>query len=459
MFHGAARTHHRKSADRGGVAADLPQPPGDGGDPAGAAAPAATRAKEFYGRLGWRLDLTPPGVVQFTPHGSGCSVQFGPNLTSAAPGSAKGYLIVSDIEAARDALVAAGIEVSEVFHLGPDGRSVVQIPSMAATARSPRSATRTATAGCCRRSRLGFPGASTRADVVRLPKRPGELASACGGRPRRAREAHRAARRKLVGLVRRVHGGRAGRDGAADVSDYDVIVLGGGAPGEHCAAALAARGLRAGCASPSLSESWSAASAPTGLVFRRSRCCARARRCRARARPARARRSTLRPRWPGGTSWCRAIPTPGRSAGWPIGASTCCAARAGLAGTGVVEVEGVRRTAEHIVVATGADPIVPAIPGLRELDGVWTNREVTGMKAVPRRLLILGGGPVCVEMTQVVRRLGGEGRGWRASPPARCPRSMRRRRRPTRPVAGGRGAGRSRGSPPPTGPYRWYSAS
>jgi catechol 2,3-dioxygenase-like lactoylglutathione lyase family enzyme len=79
------------------------------------------RAKEFYGRLGWRLDQTPPGVVQFTPHGSGCSVQFGTNLTSAAPGSGKGYLIVSDIEAARDALVAAGIEVGGIFHLGPDG--------------------------------------------------------------------------------------------------------------------------------------------------------------------------------------------------------------------------------------------------------------------------------------------------------------------------------------------------
>ncbi|HEY5988967.1 MAG TPA: VOC family protein [Streptosporangiaceae bacterium] len=81
------------------------------------------RAKEFYARLGWRLDDTPPGVIQFTPPGSGCSVQFGPNRTSAAPGSAEGlYLIVSDIEAARDALVAAGIEVSEVFHPGTDGR-------------------------------------------------------------------------------------------------------------------------------------------------------------------------------------------------------------------------------------------------------------------------------------------------------------------------------------------------
>ena len=82
------------------------------------------RAEEFYGRLGWRQDVTPPGsgVFQFTPHGSECSVQFGKNLTSAAPGSAqRTYLIVSDIETARDALAAAGIEVGEIFHLGPDG--------------------------------------------------------------------------------------------------------------------------------------------------------------------------------------------------------------------------------------------------------------------------------------------------------------------------------------------------
>ena len=79
------------------------------------------RAKQFYMGLGWRLDVTPPVVVQLTPHGSDCSVQFGPTLTSAAPGSAKGYLVVSDIVAARDALIEAGADVSEVFHLGPDG--------------------------------------------------------------------------------------------------------------------------------------------------------------------------------------------------------------------------------------------------------------------------------------------------------------------------------------------------
>ncbi len=82
------------------------------------------RAEQFYRRLGWRQDVTPPGsgVFQFTPHGSACSVQFGKTLTSAAPGSAqRTYLIVSDIEAARDALMEAGIEVSEIFHLGPNG--------------------------------------------------------------------------------------------------------------------------------------------------------------------------------------------------------------------------------------------------------------------------------------------------------------------------------------------------
>src|SRR4026207_2337924 len=84
----------------------------------------AERAEQFYRKLGWRQDVTPPGsgVFQFTPHGSPCSVQFGRNLTSATPGSAqRTYLIVSNIEAARKAIVDAKIEVSEIFHLGPNG--------------------------------------------------------------------------------------------------------------------------------------------------------------------------------------------------------------------------------------------------------------------------------------------------------------------------------------------------
>lgn len=85
------------------------------------------RAKAFYAQLGWRLDADFAfdngfRVVQFTPPGSGCSVQFGTNITSVAPGSAKGlYLVVSDIEAARNELTAGGAEVSEVFHPGTPG--------------------------------------------------------------------------------------------------------------------------------------------------------------------------------------------------------------------------------------------------------------------------------------------------------------------------------------------------
>jgi catechol 2,3-dioxygenase-like lactoylglutathione lyase family enzyme len=79
------------------------------------------RATEFYARLGWRLDRTPPTVVQFTPPGSACSVQFGATLTGAAPGSGKAYLIVSDIEATRNELIANGVEVGGIFHLTADG--------------------------------------------------------------------------------------------------------------------------------------------------------------------------------------------------------------------------------------------------------------------------------------------------------------------------------------------------
>ena len=89
------------------------------------------RAKEFYTRLGWRLDAEFAAgenfrIMQFTPPGSGCSVIFGKNVTAAAPGSAQGlYLIVSDIEAARNELLGRSVEISEVFHnagvyAGPD---------------------------------------------------------------------------------------------------------------------------------------------------------------------------------------------------------------------------------------------------------------------------------------------------------------------------------------------------
>ncbi len=81
------------------------------------------RARDFYIKMGWRLDVTPPGVVQLTPPGSDCSVQFGPNRTQAAAGSSQGmFLVVSDIAATRDTLIALGIPVGELFHRGPNGQ-------------------------------------------------------------------------------------------------------------------------------------------------------------------------------------------------------------------------------------------------------------------------------------------------------------------------------------------------
>ena len=85
------------------------------------------RAKDFYARLGWRLDADFADgqgfrIVQFTPHGSACSIQFGSKVTSAPPGSATNiYLVVSDVQAARDAIAALDVAVSEVFHEGSLG--------------------------------------------------------------------------------------------------------------------------------------------------------------------------------------------------------------------------------------------------------------------------------------------------------------------------------------------------
>jgi len=150
------------------------------------------RAKEFYGRLGWRLDQTPPGVVQLTPHGSASSVQFGAKLTSATPGSGKGYAIVSDIVAARNALLASGVKVGEIFHLGPDG----PVPGPDPEHRTYRSRapsvipTATATGGHLPPSRTH----RRWSDFVRLGKRSGERSAACRSCARTARGADGASR-------------------------------------------------------------------------------------------------------------------------------------------------------------------------------------------------------------------------------------------------------------------------